>query len=173
MTVIETERLRLLPLTTAELSLLIPHTHELEKLLDVTIARSMLAGPVPQAIAVKLQRMVTAEPAMQVWVTYWLLIERETAFGVGLMGFKGVPDVDGAVEIGYGVDGGQWGRGFATEAARALVAWALSRPECRSVLAEVHLNNPASMRVLEKCGFVAERETATSRYYRATWRSRP
>ena len=53
------------------------------------------------------------------------MIRREDRLAVGSMGFKAPPDTTGTVEIGYAVNRSQRGRGYATEMAGALVAWAL------------------------------------------------
>ena len=60
----------------------------------------------------------------------------------------------GAVEMGYWIGRQHWGKGFATEASRALIeiAKALRLPRLE---ASHFLDNPASGRVLEKLGFVA------------------
>jgi len=56
-------------------------------------------------------------------------------------------------ELGYcfGVD--HWGKGFATEAARALIDYAFEEFAIECVHASARVLNPASRRVLEKCGF--------------------
>ena len=60
----------------------------------------------------------------------------------------------GSVEMGYWIGRQHWGKGFATEASRALIeiAKALKLPRLE---ASHFLDNPASGRVLEKLGFVA------------------
>ncbi len=60
----------------------------------------------------------------------------------------------GAVEMGYWIGRQHWGKGFATEASRALIeiAKVLKLPRLE---ASHFLDNPASGRVLEKLGFVA------------------
>ena len=58
-------------------------------------------------------------------------------------------------ETGYVLARDAWGRGYATEALRAVVALQAFLP-IRSLDAVCHPSNPASMRVLEKCGFVLE-----------------
>lgn len=73
---------------------------------------------------------------------------------VGSIGFKGPPDADGIVEIGYGVVSSHWRRGIASEAVRAMVGWALARPGVRGVCAHTLAGDPASSGVLRKCGFV-------------------
>ena len=57
------------------------------------------------------------------------------------------------VEIGYLIAPQSAGRGYATEAALAVIDAVFSLTEARSVSANSRVNNPASRRVLEKCGF--------------------
>ena len=59
-------------------------------------------------------------------------------------------------EIGYWLAQAHWGRGIVTRVAWALVGRAFANPEVTRVFAPVHAGNAASMRVLEKCGFVRE-----------------
>jgi RimJ/RimL family protein N-acetyltransferase len=56
-------------------------------------------------------------------------------------------------EIGYWLGTKYWGRGYATEAARALIDHAFTDLDCEAVQAAARVTNPASRRVLEKCGF--------------------
>ena len=84
----------------------------------------------------------------------FILIDHSLALAVGLMGSKGGPNEQGDLEIGYGLNLEHWGRGYATEALRALLPhWQATRG-VRRVTAETSVSNAASARVLEKCGFV-------------------
>jgi ribosomal-protein-alanine N-acetyltransferase len=87
------------------------------------------------------------------WVLGFTLIDRSTGGVIGTCGFKGPPDGDGMVEIAYGVTPGQQNRGFATEAAAALVTFAFSSRDVRIVRAHTMAGESASTRVLAKCGF--------------------
>jgi ribosomal-protein-alanine N-acetyltransferase len=71
---------------------------------------------------------------------------------VGMVGFKG-PPVDGVVEVAYGIDPEHQGKGHATDATRAAVAYAFGTGEVRTVRAHTMPDGVASQRVLEKCGF--------------------
>ena len=62
------------------------------------------------------------------------------------------PGDDGVAEVGYGVELESQGRGFATEATRACVVWALEQPECAAVTATTYPWHRASLRVIEKIG---------------------
>ncbi|MFF8842197.1 GNAT family N-acetyltransferase [Streptomyces sp. NPDC015127] len=80
-----------------------------------------------------------------------LIIERAGGLLVGSIGLFW-PPTDGALEIGYGVVPSRRGRGYASEATRALAEFALTAPGVHTVHAQVELSNPASVRVLEKAG---------------------
>lgn len=81
------------------------------------------------------------------------VIDRTERVAVGQMGFKGLPDAHGHIELGYGINASYQNRGYATEMARALVAWALTQPNVHTVTAECLEDNDGSIRVLEKIGF--------------------
>jgi len=111
---------------------------------DTTVATSALAGG-----------HSFATDAMP-WGLF-TIIEKSSGLSVGGIGFKNSPDVDGAVEIGYGVCQLSQGRGLATEAVAAMCDFA--RRDVRCVLAETDRKNVASQRVLEKAGFVRIQES--------------
>jgi len=89
----------------------------------------------------------------------WVMIERESATVVGDIGFLGPPRADRTVEIGYSVIPDRRGRGYATEATRALVDWAFSQPQVDVVVAGCENDNAPSIRILEHMGFVRVDET--------------
>lgn len=86
------------------------------------------------------------------WYAIWM-IELSDGTHVGELCFKGIAE-NGQTEIGYGISAEFQGRGYATEAAAAAVSWALDQPGITGVTAETEADNTASLRVLEKCGFV-------------------
>ncbi|HEX3816143.1 MAG TPA: GNAT family N-acetyltransferase [Mycobacteriales bacterium] len=79
------------------------------------------------------------------------VIERESGQVVGGIGLF-CPPTAGTVEFGYGIVPSRRKRGYATEAARALVAFVFTDPSVHQVYAGVEGDNPASVRVLEKAG---------------------
>ncbi|MFF8099816.1 GNAT family N-acetyltransferase [Streptomyces sp. NPDC016640] len=86
------------------------------------------------------------------WGMY-VLVRRDDDRAVGAMGFHGVPDGEGRVEIGYDLVAGARGHGYATEALRTLSAWALARDGVRTVAAVVERENAPSRKVLARAGF--------------------
>ena len=70
---------------------------------------------------------------------------------------------DGRDHVGYWIDRAFWGRGIASRALQLLMREVTSRP----LVATVATSNAASLRVLQKCGFVVEsvrHSPATDRY---------
>lgn len=72
---------------------------------------------------------------------------------VGLCGYHHSPGPDGFVEIGYGIAGSRRGRGHATRAVAAMIAYAARDPAVHLIVAETSLDNVFSIRVLEKNHF--------------------
>ena len=93
-----------------------------------------------------------ASGASDPWVHGFRLVHRSSGNIVGFCSFKG-PPADGVVEIAYGIAPDEQGKGYATEAAQALVAFARSFPEVKVIRAHTLADGAASKRVLEKCGF--------------------
>jgi [ribosomal protein S5]-alanine N-acetyltransferase len=87
------------------------------------------------------------------WTHGFAMVERATNAVVGSCAFKGPPGPDGAVEIAYAVKLEQRGRGYAKEAARALVDFAFGNDGVRLVRAHTLPQTSASTSVLTACGF--------------------
>jgi RimJ/RimL family protein N-acetyltransferase len=83
----------------------------------------------------------------------WLIRLTATGEVIGDCGAKGPPDSAGTMEIGYALARPWRGRGYGREAVGALMAWAFAQPGCRRLTAEVHQDNLASRRLLERLGF--------------------
>jgi ribosomal-protein-alanine N-acetyltransferase len=83
----------------------------------------------------------------------WGVWERETGELVGDCSLH-YDTTFGAWELSYGFRRDRWGRGYASEAARAVVRYGFQTMRVARIVADVDAANPASSRVLEKCGFV-------------------
>lgn len=95
---------------------------------------------------------VGASPPSDPWLHGFALVHRETGPTVGACGFKG-PPAGGVVEIAYGIEPDHQGKGYATEAAAALTAYAFESGRVRVVVAHTLPEPNASTRVLTRCGF--------------------
>jgi RimJ/RimL family protein N-acetyltransferase len=92
-------------------------------------------------------------PGPDPWTLGFAVVHRDDERVIGSAAFKGAPDEDGVVEIAYGIAPSYEGHGYATEAAKALVAFALERVDVTSIRAHTKPENNASGRVLAKSGF--------------------
>jgi RimJ/RimL family protein N-acetyltransferase len=71
-----------------------------------------------------------------------------------IMGVCGVSIPDNQPpELGYWLGAAHWGKGYTTEALHALIDYAFGAFEHTALHAGARVTNPASRRVLEKCGF--------------------
>ena len=82
----------------------------------------------------------------------WLILLQSSREIIGDIGFKGPPDDNGNVEIGYSILSQCRRRGYATEAVEALVRWAFLYG-AKSILAKTETDNAPSVSLLEKLGF--------------------
>ncbi|AKR36014.1 MAG TPA: N-acetyltransferase [Bacillus sp. (in: Bacteria)] len=80
----------------------------------------------------------------------WYVLRKEDDSVLGDIGFKGKPNEDQTVEIGYGFIEKYWNQGYATEAVKELIDWAFKTGEVETIIAETLIDNYSSMRVLEK-----------------------
>lgn len=67
-------------------------------------------------------------------------------------GFKGKPNQEGVVEIGYEIIPNYRNQGLATEVAQGLIDYAFSYPQVQLVIAHTLAEKNASTKVLEKVG---------------------
>ena len=87
------------------------------------------------------------------WMYFLILTEGGMRTLIGSAGYKGPPDADGLVEVGYGIVSDRRRRGFASEAVRGLLDRAFARGDVRRAIAETLPELTGSIAVLERCGF--------------------
>ena len=79
---------------------------------------------------------------------------KDTGELAGLAEFYGLRDELHKVSVGYRLRECYWGRGLATESAGLMVGYLYDHTDIEIITASVMVDNPASARVLEKCGFI-------------------
>lgn len=90
----------------------------------------------------------------------WLAIERTTNRTIGYVGISVptfLPEILPAVEVGWRLDPIAWGRGYASEGARAALAEAFTNLSLEEVCSVPQVGNPRSSRVCERLGMRLER----------------
>jgi RimJ/RimL family protein N-acetyltransferase len=121
-------RLELIPLSRSQLEICLVDLSSLEQQLGLMIARDFFTERVQRAISMKIEKMRETDESRHVWLTYWLIVVKETNIGAGMLGFKGYPNAEGSTEIGYGIDPAYQGKGYMSEAVQALIEWAFTHP---------------------------------------------
>lgn len=97
----------------------------------------------------------------------WMIITKDGRKIIGDVGFKGVPNPEGEVDIGYGIVEAERKKGYAYEAAEGLTDWALLQPDVKKITARCLLANIDSAKLLVKLGFSEiKRDEAMIYWYR-------
>jgi RimJ/RimL family protein N-acetyltransferase len=151
----ETDRIALRPFEPADLGELA------EILADPEVMRFSGGGPWSRERTKRFIQGCVEDYSEERWgFGLWAVVHKEDARLIGYCGLSRFDDVDGApeVEIGYRLSREYWGRGLATEAARAVRDYAFSRLGLKRLISMIERENTASIRVAEKIGMTCEKE---------------
>jgi ribosomal-protein-alanine N-acetyltransferase len=96
---------------------------------------------------------IETDPAVQQWLLRLMIPLSGPRRAVGHIGFHSPPDGEGRVEVGYTVFPAYRRRGLATEACRALFAWAGTEHGITRFRASVSPTNDPSLSLVRKLGF--------------------
>jgi RimJ/RimL family protein N-acetyltransferase len=147
-TLLETERLALRRFTQADGEALF----DLDS--DPQVMRFLSGGtPTPRNIieTVILPRFLLYDERFPAY-GFWAAIERTTGDFLGWFSFVRSEATPVEVSLGFRLRRAVWGKGYATEGARALVRKAITELDAQRVVATTYEHNVASRRVLEKLG---------------------
>ena len=86
----------------------------------------------------------------------WGVICKETGRMIGTIGFMQANAEHMYAEVGYSIARAYWNRGLATEALQAVLRYAFEETDVHRIEADHLPENPASGRVMEKCGMQRE-----------------
>ena len=151
---INTQRLRLVPATLELLRAELEGSEGFARLLGAAVPDSWPPELYDKAATEYTINCLVNNPDSAGWWLYYVVLEQGDSFvAVGTSGYKGPPDADGMVELGYGILPEFQRRGIATEATLGLIANAFACPQVTSVISETLPELTASISVMEKCGF--------------------
>ena len=96
--------------------------------------------------------------------TNWAIELKETGEPIGAIGYlpapgSNLPVREGEPLVGYWVGKPYWNQGICTEALELMLEYICETTDIKSLISSHYFDNPASGRVMEKCGFVPTGET--------------
>ena len=86
----------------------------------------------------------------------WGIVMKSTGRVVGTIGYMSYSEENSSVEVGYSLSRALWNHGVMTEALHAVLAFSFERMQIHRVEAQHDAANPASGRVMVKCGMLHE-----------------
>ena len=146
-----TPRLRLVPITLEAIEAVLDHDRDRAE--AAVGARFPDQWPADDLVALGFpysREALRADPDVRLWGDSLVLLRDEPRV-VGSVVFHGHP-ADGIAEVAYSIEEGSRSAGFATEATRACVEWALAESDIRAVQATTFPWHLASLGVIKKLG---------------------
>lgn len=150
---LETDRLKIVPLTAGQFRMLLDDPSAL------TLTLGLARPPVPMDSETRLAmedlfNCAVADSVNWPWNTNWQIILRSANIPVGSACFLRDPGIPDTVETGYGIDEEHRNKGYMTEALGALCGWAFAQPGIIVLQAQTAEDNRASQKVLRNVGMV-------------------
>ena len=150
-TIFETERLSARPMQLSDA----PRVTELFQEKD--LAQNLARAPWPYALADAENWLTLAQTQWDTGTEFPFAILKDGVL-VGSCGLVQIDAEENIWEIGYWIGKPFWGRGYVTEAAEGLLAWAAREMGITRLVSGHISDNPASGRVLLKLGFTVAGE---------------
>ncbi|MBS1917210.1 MAG: GNAT family N-acetyltransferase [Bacteroidetes bacterium] len=151
---IETKHLIIMPLDHRQLRLYLRANNKFEKEFRLSDTGRNISLPVKERVEFFiLPQIKKATGDNYLFYTFWIVIEKTSLNIVAELGFKGKPNHQKEIEIGYGTFFSQLNKGIMTEAVGGMIDWAKARTDVDYILAETDEKNIASIRVLQKNNF--------------------
>jgi len=147
---IVTERLILMPMTLSMIHALLHGRKEVFEAHGISFHKDWPRQDTLDVLEFLKDVMKNAEEASGFDV--WMVIRKDGMLVVGDAGFKGAPDENGRIEIGFGLVEEVQKQGYGYEVAQALLDWASRQENVRVIAADSLLYNIGSMKVLTRCG---------------------
>lgn len=149
LTVLETERLRLEPLTEADVADIFPLMGDPEVMAFLDLPETDEPDLVAELVRAQVNAMSQGK------AVYWTIRTLDEGLFVGCCELSEIDRWHKRAEVGFMLGRGAWGQGYGLEAMQAVVAYAASSG-LRRLVATTHLGNRRSETILEKLGFKEE-----------------
>lgn len=123
---------------------------------DASVSRQTLTVPHPYPEGAADEFIAGHAPAWAAGKSAtWAITRREDGALVGAIGLK-IVRAHRRAEVGYWIAAPEWGKGYATEATRAAIAFGFDELGLHRIEAHHYLENPASGQVMRNAGMIPE-----------------
>lgn len=163
--ILESNRLRIIPLSAEQLKILLKGVDKLERELDLTPSNYTLNTETRDAVQYLYDKVKT-QPEETFFNTFWQIILKPENKAVASACFIKDTDENGILEIGYGTNPGYRNQGIMSEAVGIMINWAWGHPSVNCIIAETNKDNPASHKVLEKNKMTIYKETEETYWWK-------
>jgi RimJ/RimL family protein N-acetyltransferase len=157
---IESERLKLIPLTHELLQLCHTDRATMEGRMGLNISSIQVEqdyqAEIDDAMVNFWLPKTLEHPDKYYWYTSWEIVLKSGNIAIGGIGFAGYPNQNGETMVGYMIDKSQQRRGYATEALQTIVEWAFCQDDVHSIIGMTSPDNLASQATLLKNGFITD-----------------
>lgn len=123
---------------------------------DPAVTRYVHEAPTTAANATSILQDVII-PQYGLKLGRWAVHLKYTYEFIGWAGLKYLPST-GVVDLGYRFMTPFWGKGYATEAAKTCISYGFTHLQLDRIIAQAHIDNTASLKVIQKCGMKFMRE---------------
>ncbi len=154
--IVKTDRLRLVPATEAMLQAELQSPVQFSKLINAQVPQKWPPELYDRRVVqFVLERMSNDARETGWWIWYNILLGTAQSGDllIGTLGFKGRPNENGIVEIGYSLLQEFQGQGYATEGVQGLIQWAFAQNDVSSIRAQTLHHNLRSIGVLTRNNF--------------------
>lgn len=96
----------------------------------------------------------------------WMVLHKNDNSLIGDIGFKGLPNENGEIDLGYGIIASERGKGYAKEAAIGLIEWAFDQSEIQAITANCLRESIFSQKILIALNFISLKDDDHMRYWK-------
>jgi [ribosomal protein S5]-alanine N-acetyltransferase len=164
---VETNRLTIMPLNHPQLELYLRGNNEFENVYQLTLTGRTVSSEIRERVSKTiLQKILDSTSSDYLYLTFWIVVEKSRKNIVAELGFKGGPNENGEIEIGYATLHKHREMGYMTEAVGAMIKWAKQQSGLTYIIAETGENNLASIKVLQKNNFQFDFQKEKMKWWR-------
>jgi ribosomal-protein-alanine N-acetyltransferase len=161
---IETPRLKLIPLKVTELRLLTKSRYDFERETGFIYAANDLSKHLIQLFRSQADQ-IDSDPDHWQWLTFWVIVEKQKNEIIGSIDFKNWKPDEFTIEIGYGLGEAYRNQGYMREACLHFCQYGFSQG-ITTIVAETNRFNVPSSNVLRNCGFYLDRQIDNSLWWK-------